>query len=77
MTEKQELDYEMEEEYDLENSRPSPYAARARVAKNLVQIEPELYAAFPSSEAVNDALRIVLEANLLVMKARTQQQKAS
>ena len=77
MTEKQELEYEMQEQYDLSNSRPSPYAARARAARNLVQIEPELYAAFPSSEAVNEALRLVVKAASLTRQPQVEHKKAS
>lgn len=36
------------------------YAARLRKGSNLVLLEPEVAAAFPSAEAVNEALRGVL-----------------
>ena len=38
------------------------YAARAAAASNIVVLEPELASAFPDSAAVNQALRIILQA---------------
>lgn len=37
------------------------YAARAALSSNIAVLEPEVAAAFPSSEAVNDALRALLK----------------
>ena len=65
MTEQEEMDYEMRSHYDLSDARRNPYPARARAraaeAKNMVVIEPELFEKFPSSEAVNEALRSLLK----------------
>ena len=36
------------------------YASKAAAASNIVVLEPELAAVFPSSAAVNDALRAIL-----------------
>lgn len=36
------------------------YAKRYRAGSNLVLLDPEIYKAFPTSEAVNQALRAVL-----------------
>ncbi len=38
------------------------YAARAAASSNIVVLEPELACAFPNSEAVNQALRTILQA---------------
>jgi len=77
MTEKQELEFEMKDEYDFSKGRPNPYAARARTAANTVVIEPELYEMFPSAEAVNEALRLVAQAVRLAGKADFERRKAS
>ena len=62
MTEQEELDYEMKPEYDISNARPNPYIERLlRNEQMTVRIEPELYARFPGSEAVNEALRSFLK----------------
>ena len=58
-------DYELQEEYDLSQLPIMPkgrYAAERRVGRNLVVIAPDLARAFPSDEAVNKALRIILQA---------------
>jgi hypothetical protein len=50
-------------EYDFASMRGGvrgKYAARLRKGSNLVLLEPELAAAFPSDDAVNEALRGVL-----------------
>ena len=68
MTVQEEMDYEMRDEYDLSQAVLNPYPARARARAEaiaagggLVVIEPALFARFPSSEAVNDALRSLLK----------------
>lgn len=38
------------------------YAARAAAASNIAVLEPEVATAFPNSEAVNHALRAILQA---------------
>lgn len=58
-------DYDLREEYDLSQLPVMPrgrYAPERRRGKNLVVLEPELARAFPSDEAVNKALRLILEA---------------
>ena len=42
--------------------RRGKYAAKAAAASNIVVLEPELASAFPTSAAVNDALRTILNA---------------
>jgi len=72
MTEKQELDFEMKDEYDFSNARPNPYATKARMRSNLIAIDTDLIAAFPNSEAVNEALRLVLRAAELATRNQAQ-----
>ena len=58
-------DYELQEEYDLSQLPIMPrgrYAPERRVGSNLVVLEPDLARAFPSDEAVNKALRLILQA---------------
>jgi hypothetical protein len=38
------------------------YASRVRAGSNIVRLDPEIASAFPTSEAVNEALSTVLKA---------------
>jgi hypothetical protein len=56
-------DDDLRPEYDFASMKGGvrgKYAARLRKGSNLVLLEPEVAAAFPSAEAVNEALRGVL-----------------
>jgi hypothetical protein len=56
-------DDDLRPEYDfaaMKGGVRGKYAARLRKGSNLVLLEPEVAAAFPSSGAVNEALRGVL-----------------
>ena len=56
-------DYELRDEYDLSKMMIVPkgrYARQRRVGKNVVVLEPDVVQAFPTDEAVNEALRLVL-----------------
>ncbi len=58
-------DYELQEEYDLSQLPIMPrgrYAPERRVGSNVILLEPDLVQAFPSDEAVNKALRLILQA---------------
>jgi hypothetical protein len=48
------------------------YASRLRAGSNIVRLDPEIASAFPTSEAVNEALSAVLKAakNTGVSKGR-------
>ena len=48
------------------------YASRLRAGSNIVRLDPEIASAFPTSEAVNEALSTVLKAakNVRVSKGR-------
>jgi hypothetical protein len=67
-------DYELREEYDLSQLPIVPkgrYAPGRRVGTNLVVLEPDLAQAFPNDEAVNRALRLILQAAQIPEKADT------
>ena len=51
----------MREEYDFRSGVRAKYAARYREGVNVVFLEPDVAEAFPSSEAVNRALRAILD----------------
>ncbi len=58
-------DYELADEYDLSKLpvvARGRYAPSKRVGTNVVLLDPEVAEAFPSDEAVNAALRLVMEA---------------
>jgi len=64
-TKKNNDDYELREEYDLSKLPIMPkgrYAPERRVGSNLILLEPELARAFPTDEAVNKALQLILQA---------------
>ncbi len=78
MTEKQELEFEMKEEYDFSKARPNPYSSRAKMKANLIPIDPDLLAIFPDAEAVNEALRLVVKARDLTIRTHSgEHRKAS
>ena len=60
-------------EYDLETMKGGvrgKYAARLKKASNLVMLEPDVAAAFPTEAAANEALRVVLKAGETVRRSR-------
>jgi len=57
-------DYELREEYDLAQLPILPkgrYAPECRSGKNIVVLAPDVAQAFPDDDAVNAALRLVLQ----------------
>ncbi len=50
---------EPEEQYDFSGGERGKYAARFEEGTNVVVLEPDVAAVFPTSEAVNAALRKV------------------
>ena len=57
-------DYELDDEYDLSKMTviaKGRYAPHRRVGKNVFVLAPDVARAFPSDEAVNEALRLVLQ----------------
>ena len=58
------LDDELRAEYDektLKNGVRGKYAPRLAQGSNVVRLAPDVAAAFPTEEAVNEALRLLLE----------------
>lgn len=57
-------DYELRDEYDLSKMTILPrgrFAPERRVGTNVVVLAPDVSEAFPTDEAVNEALRLVLQ----------------
>lgn len=57
-------DYELGDEYDLSHMTILPrgrYAPGKRTANNLIVLAPDVAQAFPNDDAVNAALRLVLQ----------------
>jgi hypothetical protein len=56
-------DYELRDEYDLSKMTVVPmgrYAPHRRAGKNVVLLAEDVVEAFPTDEAVNEALRLVM-----------------
>ncbi|HYM62019.1 MAG TPA: hypothetical protein VEZ11_14150 [Thermoanaerobaculia bacterium] len=63
----------MRPEYDFASMKGGvrgKYVRRLRAGSNLVLLEPELANAFPTDEAMNEALRAVLKAASVVRSRR-------
>ena len=58
----------MRAEYDFSGGIRGKYAARYRAGTNVVLLDPEVAEAFPSSKAVNDALRAMMAAGVQVKR---------
>lgn len=62
---KQELEDDLRPEYDLKSLLKSgirgKYAHRFREGTNIVLLEPDVASVFPNGEAVNEALRLVIQ----------------
>ncbi|HSH81920.1 MAG TPA: hypothetical protein VLA19_25625 [Herpetosiphonaceae bacterium] len=57
-------DYDLRDEYDLTQLQivaRGRYAASQRAGTNLRVLDPDVVEAFPTDEAVNSALRLVLQ----------------
>lgn len=60
----QELEDELRPEYDFNNLSggiKGKYVERYREGTNIVLLEPDVAQAFPTSEAVNEALRLLMQ----------------
>jgi hypothetical protein len=58
------LDDELREEYDenaLKDGVRGKYAQRLAQGSNIVRLAPDVAAAFPTEEAANEALRLLLQ----------------
>jgi len=59
-----EMEYELRSEYDfvqMEGGIRGKYVERYRAGTNLVLLDPDVAQAFPNDEAVNDALRLLIQ----------------
>lgn len=57
------LDDDLRDEYDetvLKNGVRGKYVQRLTAGSNIVRLDPDVAAAFPTEEAVNEALRLLL-----------------
>jgi hypothetical protein len=57
------LDDDLRDEYDemvLKNGVRGKYVQRLAAGSNIVRLAPDVAAAFPTEEAVNEALRLLL-----------------
>lgn len=59
----------MRTEYDMGGGVRGKYAGRFRQDAVMVTLAPDVAAAFPDSQAVNEALRVLLEAAKKVAEA--------
>ena len=50
------------DEYDFTNARKNPYSGRVTTGGMVVVVDADLVTAFPTTEAVNDALRVIAAA---------------
>ena len=70
---KKQDDYELRKEYDLSKMTVLPkgrFDPKRRLGSNVVVLEPEIAKAFPNDEAVNEALRLILEATKIPQGTR-------
>jgi hypothetical protein len=72
---KSELEDELRPEYDLrqllQEGIRGKYAERYRAGTNLVRLDPDVARAFPDEEAINDALRLVIQLTKLPVGKKT------
>jgi len=68
-------DYELRDEYDLSKMTivaKGRYAPQRRAGKNVVLLASDVARAFPTDEAVNEALRLVLQMSKIPGKYATE-----
>ena len=61
MSEEKNEEVEMLDEYDFSNAVVGKYAKQYAEGTNIVVLEPDVAKVFPDSEAVNQALRKLME----------------
>ncbi len=54
-------DEDLLDEYDFDGGVRGKYAARYAAGTNIVVLSPDVAEIFPDSQAVNDALRVLME----------------
>jgi hypothetical protein len=60
---------EMLPEYDFSHGVRGKYAAMYLKGSNIVVLDPDVAEAFPDSESVNEALRVLVKASLRTRRA--------
>jgi hypothetical protein len=60
-TAKTQLETEMLDEYDFSKGVRGKYAKRYAVGSNVVILSPDVAEAFPDSDSVNEALRVLIK----------------
>ncbi|MBI4770512.1 MAG: hypothetical protein HY784_08920 [Chloroflexi bacterium] len=73
-------DYELRDEYDLSKMTAvakGRYAPERRTGKNVVLLAPDVVQVFPTDEAVNEALRLVMQIVRITEKYSTEPAPAS
>ncbi len=73
-------DYELRDEYDLSKMTivaKGRFAPERRIGKNVIVLAPELLQAFPNDEAVNAALRLVLQISKIPSSPKVPKMKQS
>lgn len=74
------MDDELRPEYDLRQSLKDgvrgKYAERYKAGTNLVLLAPDVARAFPNEEAVNQALRLVIQLAKIQIRTETGAPKA-
>lgn len=71
-TTKKQDDYELQKEYDLSKMIVLPrgrFDPKHRVGSDVVILEPDIAKAFPNDEAVDKALRLILEASKIPQRS--------
>ncbi len=58
---KTETEYDLRPEFDLKSLLASKVGSERRSYGNLIRLEPDVALKFPDSEAVNEALRYLIE----------------
>ncbi len=58
---KTDVDDDLREEYDFSNGVRGKYADRFKGGSNVVVLDPDVAAEFPTPESVNTALRVYLK----------------
>jgi len=75
-----EMNDELRPEYDLskllKDGVRGKYAERYKAGTNLVLLAPDVAQAFPSDEAVNEALRLVIQLAKLQIRTEAEASKA-
>lgn len=56
-------------EYDFSKGVRGKYAAKYSKGTNIVVLDPDIAEAFPDSESVNEALRVLMKASLRKRRA--------